>query len=69
MIGGAAGQPGPAGVRGREIAPVHGFTSPVKVQVQGGDILEVSFNDQGSEFSDVKLTGPADFCFDGKIEI
>jgi len=50
-------------------AAVHGFSSPVKVQVQGGDILEVSFNDQGSEFSDVKLTGPADFCFDGKIEI
>jgi len=50
-------------------AAVHGFSSPVKVQVQGGDILEVSFKGQGSEFSDVKLTGPADFCFDGKIEL
>ena len=50
-------------------AVVHGFTSPVKVQVQGGDILEVSFTRNGSEFSDVKLTGPADFCFDGQIEI
>ena len=39
------------------------------MQVQGGDILEVSFTGQGSEFSDVKLTGLADFCFDGTIEI
>ena len=50
-------------------ASVRGFTSPVKVQVQGGDRLEVSFTRQGSEFSDVKLTGPVDFCFDGKIEL
>ena len=50
-------------------ATVHGFSSPVKVQVQGGDTLEVSFTRHGPEFSDVKLTGPADFCFDGKIEI
>jgi len=50
-------------------ASVRGFTSPVKVQVQGGDVLEVSFTRQGSEFFDVKLTGPADFCFDGKIEL
>ena len=50
-------------------ASVHGFTSPVKVQVQGGDVLEVSFSRRGSEFSDVKLTGPADFSFEGKIEL
>jgi diaminopimelate epimerase len=50
-------------------ASVHGFTSPVKVQVQGGDVLEVSFVRKGNDFSDVKLTGPADFCFDGRIEI
>ena len=48
---------------------VHGFQSPIKVQVQGGDVLEVSFRREGQEFSDVRLTGPADFCFDGKIEI
>ena len=48
---------------------VHGFTSPVKVQVQGGDILEVSFGRKGNDFSDVRLTGPADFSFEGKIEI
>ena len=50
-------------------ASVHRFSSPVKVQVQGGDILEVSFTRKGSDFSDVKLTGPADFCFEGTIEI
>ena len=50
-------------------ARVHGFASPVKVQVQGGDQLEVSFREQGGEFEDVRLTGPADFAFTGRIEI
>jgi diaminopimelate epimerase len=50
-------------------ARVHRFTSPVKVQVQGGDQLEVSYKDHGGEFSDVQLTGPADFVFSGQIEI
>jgi len=45
------------------------FTSPVKVQVQGGDQLEVSFKQENGEFADVRLTGPADFAFEGKIEI
>ena len=45
------------------------FTSPVKVQVQGGDTLEVSFKQDNGDFSDVRLTGPADFTFEGKIEI
>jgi len=50
-------------------ARVHGFTSPVKVRVQGGDDLEVSFQSAGNGFSDVRLCGPADFCFYGRIEI
>lgn len=50
-------------------ARVHSFTSPVKVQVQGGDTLEVSFSDNGGEFDDVRLTGPADFVFEGHIEL
>lgn len=50
-------------------ARVHKFASPVKVQVQGGDMLEVSFRDNGDGFDDVRLTGPADVVFDGKIEI
>ncbi len=50
-------------------ARVHGFTSPVQVQVQGGDLLEVSFKESGGEFSEVQLTGPADFAFEGRIEL
>ena len=45
------------------------FTSPVKVQVQGGDQLEVSFKQANGAFSDVRLTGPADFTFEGRIKI
>lgn len=50
-------------------ARVHGFTSPVKVLVQGGDQLEVSFQADGAEFAEVRLTGPADFVFTGRIEL
>lgn len=50
-------------------ARVQGFTSPVKVQVQGGDILEVSWSEAGGGFSDVKLNGPAEFAFKGTIEV
>ncbi len=48
---------------------VHGFASPVQVTVQGGDVLEVAFQEKAGEFSDVRLTGPAEFVFEGKIEI
>ncbi len=48
---------------------VHGFTSPVKVLVQGGDELEVSFKENNGDFDDVRLTGPADFAFTGRIQI
>lgn len=50
-------------------AKLQEFTSPVKVQVQGGDELEVSFKQSNGDFSEVRLTGPADFVFEGKIEI
>lgn len=50
-------------------ARVHHFKSPVKVQVQGGDQLEVTFVDSESEFADVRLTGPADFVFEGRVDI
>ena len=50
-------------------ARLHQFTSPVKVQVQGGDTLEVSFREQDGNFSEVHLTGPADFAFDGQITL
>ena len=50
-------------------AKLHQFTSPVKVQVQGGDTLEVSFTQNNGEFSNVRLNGPAEFVFEGKMEI
>ena len=50
-------------------ARLHGFTSPVMVQVQGGEQLEVSFREDHGEFADVRLTGPAEFVFGGRIEI
>ncbi|HTG43447.1 MAG TPA: diaminopimelate epimerase, partial [Verrucomicrobiae bacterium] len=50
-------------------ASLHGFTSPISVQVQGGDTLEVSFREEHGAFHDVHLAGPADFVFDGEIEI
>ncbi len=50
-------------------AAVHRFQSPVPVQVQGGDQLEVSFKRAGNGFSEVRLSGPADFVFEGRTEI
>ena len=50
-------------------AQLHGFTSPVKVQVQGGDQLEVSFEAHHGEFAEVRLSGPAEFVFEGRIQI
>ena len=48
---------------------VHGFTSPVKVLVQGGDTLDVSFSTAGDAFTNVCLNGPADFSFEGRTEV
>ena len=50
-------------------ARLHGFTSPVKVRVQGGGQLEVSFREDHGEFVDVRLTGPAESVFEGRIEL
>ena len=50
-------------------ASLKNFISPVKIQVQGGDLLEVSFARNGSEFGDVRLSGPADFVFEGRINL
>ena len=48
---------------------LHQLTSPVQVQVQGGDLLEVRFEEKDGNFSKVSLSGPADFTFEGSIEI
>jgi diaminopimelate epimerase len=50
-------------------ATVHGFRSPVRVQVQGGETLEVNFTQRNSDFADVSLAGPADFVYEGRINI
>jgi diaminopimelate epimerase len=50
-------------------AKIHGFTSPVCVQVQGGDELRVRFTEHGDHFTDVRLNGPAAFVFEGRIEL
>lgn len=50
-------------------AKLHGFKSPVSVKVQGGDTLEVSFREDSGGFTDVHLSGPADFVFDGEINL
>jgi diaminopimelate epimerase len=47
-----------------------GAPSPVKVDVAGGDTLEIGFEKTGDQsFKNVTLTGPADFVFEGEIEI
>ena len=50
-------------------AELHGLSSPVRVQVLGGDTLEVNFEKKDGQFGKVRLTGPADFVFEGKISL
>jgi diaminopimelate epimerase len=42
---------------------------PIDVLVRGGDTLQVNFTREDGCFSGVTLTGPADFVFDGTIEL
>jgi len=47
-----------------------GAPSPIKVDVEGGDTLEIGFEKTGEQtFKNVTLTGPADFVFEGEIDI
>jgi diaminopimelate epimerase len=47
-----------------------GTPSPIKVDVEGGDTLEIGFEKTGERsFKSVTLTGPADFVFEGEIDI
>jgi len=50
-------------------ARAHHFGSPVLVQVQGGDQLKVSFQETNGHFEQVKLSGPAEFVFEGRITL
>jgi diaminopimelate epimerase len=51
------------------IATLTGAQSPIRVQVKGGDTLSVDFQRQGDNFSQVILTGPADFVFEGTVNV
>ena len=50
-------------------AAKHEVSGPIGVLVRGGDELSVDFRRSGQSFSDVTLTGPADFAFDGTIQL
>ncbi|RFC44777.1 MAG: diaminopimelate epimerase [Verrucomicrobia bacterium] len=45
-----------------------GAPGPVSVRVLGGDTLRVEFTHEGTEYRDVRLTGPAQFVFRGTLE-
>lgn len=47
-----------------------GAPSPIQVDVAGGDTLEIGFEKNGEQgFKNVTLSGPADFVFEGDIEV
>jgi len=50
-------------------AALNDATSPVRLLARGGDWLEVGFQRAGTGFEEVTLKGPADFVFEGSIEI
>jgi diaminopimelate epimerase len=50
-------------------AALNNAMSPVHLLARGGDWLEVGFRRTGNGFGDVTLKGPADFAFEGSIEI
>lgn len=50
-------------------ARLQGFASPVRVTVRAGETLRVGFAEAGGDFRDVRLSGPADFVFEGEIAL
>ncbi|MEI8107248.1 MAG: diaminopimelate epimerase [Verrucomicrobiota bacterium] len=43
--------------------------SPIQVLVKGGDTLEVGFVKSSNSYSQITLTGPADFVFEGSFPL
>ncbi len=50
-------------------AATEGVNGPIGVLVRGGNELQVGFEKTGMQFKNVTLTGPAEFVFEGMIEI
>lgn len=50
-------------------AAIHQHPSPIAVQVRSGDRLEVLFDRTDGGFENVRLAGPAEFVFEGRIEL
>jgi diaminopimelate epimerase len=50
-------------------AATEGAASPVRVLVKGGDELQVGFDKLIDRFTNVTLSGPADFVFEGSVEV
>ncbi len=46
-----------------------GAEPPIHVQVRGGETLAVAWERDGDRYRDVTLTGPADFVFEGSIDV
>jgi diaminopimelate epimerase len=50
-------------------AALQNVDGPIGVLVRGGNELRVAFDRAGDQFQNVTLTGPADFVFEGTIEV
>jgi diaminopimelate epimerase len=48
---------------------LHGLKAPISVKVQGGDTLRVNFQKEGDLYKNVHLKGPADFTFEGVLDL
>jgi diaminopimelate epimerase len=51
------------------LAALDNVPSPIRVQVQGGDQLEIQFRGGTGDFTEVRLVGPASWVFEGTITI
>ena len=50
-------------------AAMENLSGSISVLVRGGSELQVGFDKVGNQFRNVTLTGPAEFVFEGTIEI
>ena len=50
-------------------AATRNVAGPIGVLVRGGNELQVGFTKEGDQFKNVTLTGPAEFVFEGTIEV